>query len=183
MMNKTRSVLAKEYFLRKVMKAGEATLFRDINIPKDLNVHRFELVDDNTWDFLYAVWGRHCIVDMTFTVKQPYAVGEHLYVKETWTTDDNDNVIYKVDLSPVEASKYKWKSALSLTKEKTRFLFEVMEIYPVKVVGEKGRFAWKITFKLIKKEDYIHPDDYHDILKKIEESGDESSVIKCKSAE
>lgn len=183
MMNKMRSVLAKEYFLRKVIKEGKATLFKDVRIPADLNVHRFELVDDDTWDFLYAVRGRRCTIDMAFTVKQPYTVGEYLYVKETWTTDDNDNIIYKVDLSPENASKYKWKSALSLTKEKTRFLFEVLEIYPVRVVGEKGSFAWKITFKLIKKEDYIHPDDYYDILKKIEESGYESLVIKCKSAE
>ena len=88
----------------------------------------------NLWEFAIPPYP-----DATFTVKSPYQVGDHLWVKETWCRTGAGVTLYRAtaDTQQPYYAALKWKSA--------RFMFKKYARIWREVVGVRGEMVREIS--------------------------------------
>ncbi len=66
-------------------------------------------------------------------VKSPYCPGEILYVRETWSLDENSNYVYRTNYGVTEddsfpPSMFKWRPSIHMPKEAARLFLRVTDV-------------------------------------------------------
>lgn len=75
-------------------------------------------------------------------------VGDRLWVRETFATDDKSNIWYKADKLDMPLAHGKWKKSINMPRWASRITLEITDIRVER--NEKGVWEWVIEFKRIK---------------------------------
>jgi hypothetical protein len=80
-----------------------------------------------------------------FEYKQPYKVGDILYVRETWAQDDENSYMYRAN--DFNQFTPKWKPSIHMPREAARLFLKVTNVRVERVQNISSNDAWEEGFE------------------------------------
>ena len=138
-----KPILFNPQMVRAILDGRKTQMRRIIKGLENLNVYRAEPAEDSyetlrEWDFFYGWSENGALLDAIQSVKAPYAPGDILWVRETWSTHYDgihedlqycykaDGIDLKSECLPGETNR--WWPSIHMPKEAARIFLRVKNV-------------------------------------------------------
>ena len=101
---------------------------------KKTQTRRVIKIDDAPENWKISIAGTSIVRTEPYDVKLPrYAAGDILWVRETWSKDENGEYVYRANYGTTEddsfpPSMFKWKPSIHMPREAARIFLEVKNV-------------------------------------------------------
>lgn len=146
---KYRPILFNTPMVIAILEGRKTKTRRIVRLPDEIDPYRaepsyehWETLDQ--WDFLYGVVANIAVIDSFYKVKAPYAIGDILWVRETWMPvkwakpegkaipadwKENGFMYYATDeIRNSDGSPVIWKPSIHMPKEAARIFLLVTDV-------------------------------------------------------
>ena len=110
---------------------GRKTVTRRIIKKLPDGVNRIEEGDFGTYEAVFGRYNNGCIAEMYQVMTPPYAAGDYLYVRETWS-EWTGGYLYKAWTSPFhqpgKSSMMRWYPSIHMPKTAARIFLKVKDV-------------------------------------------------------
>lgn len=136
-----KPILFNTEMVRAILSGQKTQTRRIVKLPDEIKPYRVAPSEEHLdtldcWEFLYGAYSGSAVLDLFHTAKAPYAIGDFLYVRETWNGiklgpkgKETTTYWYRADedddrLNPDD----KWRPSIHMPKEAARIWLKVTNV-------------------------------------------------------